>query len=133
MNMLAFGIDEVLKIPVSDTCDWDFNYAIGDTIKEKYQTLFDIVSKLSKSDGLAVVVTSPRIGDLLPCFTDMDNIVPVYKDINERSKYIGEVNGFHLYENKTLTNEIRIFVNGKCNRICLSNIMHVLGTNANTN
>jgi len=145
MKMSMLGIEEISKIPVTSTYAWDGVFCGGDTISEKYETLFDMITtlcvrKIQESIDLAVVITPRMIGGSLSVskksFANADKkpqveYIPAYEKTIS-GMYIGEFKkncgnngyhtGFHLFEKYDLPkDEILICVKGEINKIKLFN------------
>jgi hypothetical protein len=122
--------DEIMKLKEAQNGihAWDFCFSEGDTIKEKYESLYEMVRTLAlhKNGAEAALVFSkkPAVSALTVSadFHSETEFVPHYKDVAEGVRYIALVErscgnngyntGFKLYEDEAFPEDEVLVVNG---------------------
>lgn len=109
---------EDLKQKVKMTFAWDFIFSEGDTIKDKYQRLYSIVStscvRKNESTEIALVIGSKIASSFIAVCHDDTRMIPKYEERDDII-YVGDFyrdcggNGyntnFHLYQDDKLSDE----------------------------
>lgn len=135
MNELHNHADvEDLKQKIKMTHAWDFILCDADTIKERYQKLYDIIStkcvRENDSDKTALVIASDAVSGFIMVCHDHRNLT--YENENRDDiVFIGDFrrscgnNGyctdFHLYRDDKLCDEIVVAVGNEVSVIKLFN------------
>lgn len=105
---------------VDNTYAWDFILAGGDTIREKYDLLWDAIKMCSWEKNMALITNK----NLAAIFETRKDFIPAYKDISCNLTFCGEIaeRKCNVYKfDKCDLNEILVINGTKINLIKIFN------------